>query len=121
MARSQQQTAWIASLPIYFTPFTILEENNDCSQSIIFHELPPKRNMPNVQSRIIFDFNLVFFKVGLAVGDIDSIQCDANMRRLTMQVEFVTDIDQQNPRFLRKYFHKSVLVLKPNQKNKLAA
>lgn len=54
------------------------------------------------------------------MGDIDSIQRDANMRRLATQVEFVTDIDQRYPRFLRKHLDKSVLVIKPNQRNKLA-
>ncbi|XP_068747164.1 transient receptor potential cation channel subfamily A member 1-like [Montipora capricornis] len=59
--------------------------------------------------------------VGLAVGDIDSIQRDANMRRLATQVEFVTDIDQRYPRFLRKYLHKSVLTVRPNQRSSLEA
>ncbi|KAJ7387698.1 Transient receptor putative cation channel sub A member 1 [Desmophyllum pertusum] len=58
--------------------------------------------------------------VGLAVGDIDSIQRNANMRRLAMQVEFATDIDQRYPRWLRRYFQRSVLVLKPNGKKPLA-
>ncbi|KAL9979953.1 hypothetical protein ACROYT_G008476 [Oculina patagonica] len=58
--------------------------------------------------------------VGLAVGDIESIQRNANLRRLAMQVEFVTDIDQRYPRWLRMHFQRSVLVLKPNQKNTLA-
>ena len=56
--------------------------------------------------------------MGLAVGDIDSIQRDANMRRLAMQVEFVSDINQRYPRFLRKWFHKSVLDMKPNRVKK---
>ncbi|KAJ7387700.1 Transient receptor putative cation channel sub A member 1 [Desmophyllum pertusum] len=63
---------------------------------------------------IIFAFSLAFFlllkeQVGLAVGDIDSIQRNANMRRLAMQVEFATDIDQRYPRWLRGYFQRSVL------------
>ena len=55
--------------------------------------------------------------MGLAVGDIDSIQRNANLRRLAMQVEFVADIDQRLPRWLRKHFQRSELVVKPNQKD----
>jgi len=57
--------------------------------------------------------------VGLAVGDIDSIQRNANLRRLAMQVEFVADIDQRFPCWLRERFQKSELVVKPHQKNYL--
>ena len=41
------------------------------------------------------------------------------MRRLATQVEFVTDVDQRYPRFLRKYLKKSVLKIKPNRRIKL--
>lgn len=54
-------------------------------------------------------------QVGLAVGDIDSIQQNATLKRLAMQVEFVAEIEESYPRFItRRVYHPS-LVVKPNR------
>ena len=41
-------------------------------------------------------------QVGLAVGDIDTIQQSATLKRLAMQVEFVAEIEQSYPRFVTR-------------------
>ena len=54
-------------------------------------------------------------QVGLAVGDIDSIQQNATLKRLAMQVEFVAEIEESYPRFItRRVYHPS-LTVKPNR------
>lgn len=54
-------------------------------------------------------------QVGLAVGDIDSIQQNATLKRFAMQVEFVAEIEESYPRFItRRVYHPS-LVVKPNR------
>lgn len=54
-------------------------------------------------------------QVGLAVGDIDSIQQNATLKRFAMQVAFVAEIEESYPRFItRRVYHPS-LVVKPNR------
>ena len=56
-----------------------------------------------------------YAQVGLAVGDIDSIQQNATLKRLAMQVEFVAEIEESYPRFVtRRVYHPS-LVVRPNR------
>ena len=56
-----------------------------------------------------------YTQVGLAVGDIDSIQQNATLKRLAMQVEFVAEIEESYPRFItRRVYHPS-LVVRPNR------
>ena len=57
----------------------------------------------------------IYTQVGLAVGDIDSIQQNATLKRLAMQVEFVAEIEESYPRFVtRRVYHPS-LVVRPNR------
>ena len=54
-------------------------------------------------------------QVGLAVGDIDAIQQNATLKRLAMQVEFVSEIEESYPRFITRRVYHPTLVIKPNR------
>ncbi|XP_074625241.1 transient receptor potential cation channel subfamily A member 1-like [Acropora palmata] len=53
--------------------------------------------------------------VGLAVGDIDSIQKTATLRNLIDQATVVDDIQRRYPKWILKYTYQESLVIKPNQ------
>ncbi|EDV27630.1 uncharacterized protein TRIADDRAFT_53526 [Trichoplax adhaerens] len=48
---------------------------------------------------------LMNLMIGLAIGDIDKIQRNANIRRLGIQIDFLDDLERSLPRWLRKKFH----------------
>ena len=58
-------------------------------------------------------------QVGLAVGDIDTIQQSATLKRLAMQVEFVAEIEQSYPRFLTRQLYHPTVILRPNRSSRL--
>ncbi|RDD43947.1 Transient receptor potential cation channel subfamily A member 1 [Trichoplax sp. H2] len=43
--------------------------------------------------------------IGLAIGDIDRVQKEASLKRLTIQVEFLDDLERSFPYRFRKYCH----------------
>ena len=60
-----------------------------------------------------------FVQVGLAVGDIDTIQQSATLKRLAMQVEFVAEIEQSYPRFVTRQLYHPTVTLRPNRSSRL--
>lgn len=54
-------------------------------------------------------------RVGLAVGDIESIQRTASLRALIDQVFLVDTIMKSYPSWILRWIHKSSLEIKPNQ------
>ena len=53
-------------------------------------------------------------QIGLAVGDINTVQRNANLRRLAMQVAFNAEVERKFPKFITRMVYKPVLVVKPN-------
>lgn len=62
---------------------------------------------------------IFFVQVGLAVGDIDTIQQSATLKRLAMQVEFVAEIEQSYPRFVTRRLYHPTVILRPNRSSRL--
>lgn len=54
----------------------------------------------------------------MAVGDIDTIQNNATLKRLAMQVEFVAEIEESYPRFITRRVYHPTLVSMPNRKSR---
>ena len=76
-----------------------------------------KTNVKNLSHSCLTQSGLLLHltQVGLAVGDIDSIQQNATLKRLAMQVQFVAEIEESYPRFItRRVYHPS-LVVRPNR------
>ncbi|CAG5121392.1 unnamed protein product [Candidula unifasciata] len=53
--------------------------------------------------------------IGLAVGDIESVQRDARLKRLAMQVELHMNMERKMPDFLRKRVHLTKYDFFPNR------
>lgn len=68
---------------------------------------------------ILVGIVLMNLLVGLAVGDIDTIQQSATLKRLAMQVEFVAEIEQSYPRFVTQQFYHPIVTLRPNRPSRL--
>jgi len=64
---------------------------------------------------LLMSIILMNLLVGLAVGDIDSVQHNASLKKLAMQVEFVAEIEQSYPRFLTRRLYRPTLVFRPNR------
>jgi len=57
--------------------------------------------------------------VGLAVGDIESVQRNATLQRMSMQVAFVAEVEDKYPRMITRKIYKPTFEIKPNaRKNK---
>ena len=63
---------------------------------------------------IIFTTNLFQHKVGLAVGDIDSVRRNATLQRMAMQVAFVAEVENKYPRMITRRVYKPSIEIKPN-------
>lgn len=64
---------------------------------------------------LLMSIILMNLLVGLAVGDIESIQHNATLKRLAMQVEFVAEIEESYPRFITRRLYRPTLVFRPNR------
>uniref|UniRef100_A0A914W205 Transient receptor potential cation channel subfamily A member 1 n=3 Tax=Plectus sambesii TaxID=2011161 RepID=A0A914W205_9BILA len=53
--------------------------------------------------------------IGLAVGDIEMVLKDAKLKRLAMQVEYHTDLEERMPTWLLRKVDKTDLTIYPNQ------
>jgi hypothetical protein len=53
----------------------------------------------------------------LAVGDIDSIQKNATMKRKAMEVDYIATIEARYPKSLIHYIHKPITVIYPNKRD----
>lgn len=63
---------------------------------------------------IICTTNLFPHKVGLAVGDIDSVRRNATLQRMAMQVAFVAEVENKYPRMITRRIYKPSIEIKPN-------
>ena len=63
---------------------------------------------------IICMTNLFPQKVGLAVGDIDSVRRNATLQRMAMQVAFVAEVENKYPRMITRRIYKPSIEIKPN-------
>ncbi|XP_031562772.1 transient receptor potential cation channel subfamily A member 1-like [Actinia tenebrosa] len=53
--------------------------------------------------------------IGLAVGDIESVQKNAELKLLTIKIEVIYATEQQLPAFILRYFYKPSVVQYPNR------
>lgn len=60
-------------------------------------------------------WNYFDFQIGLAVGDIDSIQKNAKMKRKAMEVDYLDNIEDRYPKRLLQYFYNPITVIYPNK------
>eukprot|EP00106_Octopus_bimaculoides_P001162 XP_014768604.1 PREDICTED: transient receptor potential cation channel subfamily A member 1-like [Octopus bimaculoides] len=70
---------------------------------------------------ILMPFLLMNLLIGLAVGDIESIQKNAGLKRLTMQVTSHTSIERMLPKRLLRRFNKETYRVFPNEKGKCSS
>jgi len=59
---------------------------------------------------------LLFFKVGLAVDDIKTVQDNAMLSRLAMQVNLTLDVEKMLPDFWRRRFVVRQETVRPNKR-----
>lgn len=64
---------------------------------------------------ILVPILLMNLLIGLAVGDIESVKSNAQLKRLAKQVEIHTDLERLLPRFILKRGEKTEMVEYPNQ------
>nr|QHX41565.1 transient receptor potential cation channel subfamily A member 1-like [Octopus vulgaris] len=70
---------------------------------------------------ILMPFLLMNLLIGLAVGDIESIQKNAGLKRLTMQVTSHTAIERMLPKRLLRRFNKETYTVFPNDQGKCSS
>lgn len=66
----------------------------------------------------MLNFCFVFLQIGLAVGDIDSIQQNAEYKRLSVKIEVIHNFKEKLPLWLLHRIHQSESVRRPNMKAK---
>lgn len=72
------------------------------------------------QNHWVLNRTLFHQQVGLAVGDIESVQRNATLQRMAMQVSFVVEVEDKYPKIVTRRIYNPSLQLKPNaHKNKL--
>lgn len=64
---------------------------------------------------ILMPILLMNLLIGLAVGDIDTVRKDAQLKRLTMQVDLHTDLERKLPRAFIQLTDKIEIYEYPNQ------
>ncbi|XP_048575718.1 transient receptor potential cation channel subfamily A member 1 [Nematostella vectensis] len=80
--------------------------------------------LPNLSRLVFLSFCLFLpivlmnLTIGLAVGDIDSIQKNAEIKRLAIQIDSIYEFEEKLPCFVYCRFYKSETVKKPNEKPK---
>ncbi|XP_064487214.1 transient receptor potential cation channel subfamily A member 1-like isoform X2 [Ornithodoros turicata] len=65
---------------------------------------------------VLMPILLMNLLIGLAVGDIETVRRNAQLKRLTMQVELHTDLERKLPRRLLTIVDKTEVYVYPNQK-----
>ncbi|XP_074035127.1 transient receptor potential cation channel A1 [Leptinotarsa decemlineata] len=63
---------------------------------------------------VLMPILLMNLLIGLAVGDIESVRRNAQLKRLAMQVELHTELERKLPHCLLEKIHKSELIEYPN-------
>ncbi|CAN8005905.1 unnamed protein product, partial [Ixodes pacificus] len=65
---------------------------------------------------VLMPILLMNLLIGLAVGDIETVRRNAQLKRLTMQVELHTDLERKLPRRILTIVDKTEVYVYPNQK-----
>jgi transient receptor potential cation channel subfamily A member 1 len=68
---------------------------------------------------ILMPILLMNLLIGLAVGDIESVRRNAQLKRLAMQVVLHTELERKLPQFLLGKIHKTELIEYPNEQCKI--
>ena len=55
----------------------------------------------------------LFFQIGLAVGDIESVRRHAYIRKKARKIMFVVDVEKSFPMFIRRWLYKPRIVVSP--------
>lgn len=63
---------------------------------------------------ILMPILLMNLLIGLAVGDIETVRCNAQMKRLTMQVQMHTNLEMKLPKQFKMYVDKEEVFEYPN-------
>ncbi|XP_031557741.1 transient receptor potential cation channel subfamily A member 1-like isoform X2 [Actinia tenebrosa] len=66
---------------------------------------------------LAMSISLMNLLVGLAVGDIEMVRRNAELKRLARQVKFVAQIEDKYPKFITRMIYKPRILVKPNEKN----
>ncbi|CAA9998410.1 unnamed protein product [Nesidiocoris tenuis] len=64
---------------------------------------------------VLMPILLMNLLIGLAVGDIESVRRNAQLKRLAMQVVLHTELERKVPQFLLERVHKTELIVYPNE------
>jgi transient receptor potential cation channel subfamily A protein 1 len=67
---------------------------------------------------VLMPILLMNLLIGLAVGDIETVRRNAQLKRLTMQVELHTDLERKLPKQFLKFVDKMEVDVYPNRKCK---
>ncbi len=67
---------------------------------------------------VLMPILLMNLLIGLAVGDIETVRRNAQLKRLTMQVELYTDLERKLPKQFLKFVDKMEVYEYPNRKCK---
>ncbi len=67
---------------------------------------------------VLMPILLMNLMIGLAVGDIETVRRNAQLKRLTMQVELYTDLERKLPKQFLKFVDKMEVYEYPNRKCK---
>ncbi|KAJ7385768.1 Transient receptor putative cation channel sub A member 1 [Desmophyllum pertusum] len=117
---------WLALSKINIMMVGELDYTDMLVEKIVNNNTVPGTNVPYVPLPILticlflvfvlmVSVVLVNLLVGLAVGDIESIQRTASLRTLIDQVLLVDGIMKSYPRFILRRMHRCSLEIKPNQ------
>ncbi|XP_020899126.1 transient receptor potential cation channel subfamily A member 1 isoform X2 [Exaiptasia diaphana] len=68
---------------------------------------------------LLMPIALMNLLIGLAVGDIDSVQNHAELKMMSTEIEVVYEFEEKMPVMLRERLHKSKLVVHPNKQHGL--
>ena len=63
---------------------------------------------------VLMPILLMNLLIGLAVGDIETVRCNAQMKRLTMQVQMHTELERKLPERMLRYVDKAEVFEYPN-------
>lgn len=95
-----------------------LNYQNNFLDAFLKHELPFSflTYFILVQFVLLMPILLVNLMIGLAVGDIAEIQRNASLKRLAMQIELHTALEEKLPYWFVKRVDKSSIIIHPNRK-----
>lgn len=108
----EQQPYHHGNLPHPYASFTILCKT--LNSSFFLHN---KSNLKSFAGlfMILMPILLMNLLIGLAVGDIESVRRNAQLKRLAMQVVLHTELERKLPQMLLEKINKMELIEYPNE------